>query len=237
MVPQISSFFELAALLIPVLLLSGYVTQRLRPTPLWESVLRGTATRDSVVRVGIVALFGLLPIMAEVAALSATMSGGTASAFNTWLVAAAVVIGIVSVAGTIVWPWFRQTWNIMARVPRVVLVFGVTGLLVQGANLLHAGVDNQRWAARRAELTTSGGIVSPETAVSLWDANIAKSEIQERLLRDRLADTRGKARKATKLAIKELLIKRLDAVQARLKAEFDLKEVNAGIMPADLPKP
>jgi hypothetical protein len=231
MAPQTSSFFELAALLIPVLLLSGYVTQRLRPTPNFESVVRGTETRDSVIRVAIVALFGLLPIMAEVTALSATMSGGATSTFRTWLVAAAVVVGIMSVAGTIVWPWFRQTWNVASRTTRVVLAVCLTGLLIQGANVLRSGVELQRYAARKAELFAPGNLLAPETAVSAWNRNIARSEVEERLLRDSLAGARGKKRAATKRAIVEILVKRMEAVEERFKAELDMKKVNAGLEP------
>lgn len=61
--PQTSSFFELAALLIPVLMLSGFITQQLeRPEAREEVEAPG---RTAFKRLMIVALFGLLPAFAE----------------------------------------------------------------------------------------------------------------------------------------------------------------------------
>jgi hypothetical protein len=216
-VPQISSFFELAALLIPVLMLSGYVTQRLRRTPpLWEAVITKTAGRKLVADVLVVVLFGFFPVQAEVTALSVTMSGGRASDYQTWLVALAVAFGTWSLAIALVWPWFRSSWN-TGRPVRVVGTLTIVALIYLTGSTLHNGVSNQRWAAYAEQ------VARDDLLQTIFEINIARSETLERAFRDGLADAHDpKTRAVLKREIREEQIHRGKLLTDREASAFKI---------------
>ena len=146
--PQTSSFFELAALLIPVLLLSGVATSRLKPEVILHPQ-KGDFLRFTAVLVG----FLFIPMTGEAIALSAVMGGGLGvSRFETWVVAATVAFGIVAVSTSLIWPWVRRVWIFSG--PRARVAFVVMNLLLVGflGRLLATGVDLQRTLAVNTKL-------------------------------------------------------------------------------------
>jgi hypothetical protein len=217
--PQVSSFFELAALLIPVLMLSGYATQRLRPTPLFQSVLRGTETPDLVAAAIIVVVFGVFPALAEGTALSATMAGGEASEFDTWLVGLALALGTWWVAGSIVWPWLSQWWR-FARPMKAILMALFAGLFVSTGYLLRSGVELQQSLVdlERARVTVP----------LKYDTLLAQSEASEAALRDLLdrlvsvGEPRGRLHARIERQITSVISDRMDMLMDKSEAEEDL---------------
>jgi hypothetical protein len=201
--PQISSFFELAALLIPVLMLSGYATQRMgQPLPLFQSVLQGTAMRDMVIQLAIIVVFGALPVLAEVIALSATMNGGEASRGETCVVAGALAIGMWSLAGAIVWPWLKIGRN-SSRSLKLVHGIGALFLLVVTFGALLRGVD-----AQSARSTTARVIAEYDASSARSSSSLALSEISEALLREQLVGASATRRVAIRRDIVENLVNR-----------------------------
>ena len=120
--------------------------------PLYQSLLQGTGTRDAVVTVLIFALFGLLPVAAEVVALSATMNGGIASDLETWLVAGVVTYGMWAVTAVIVWPWIHPVWRLL-RVAKAGFSVTLASMLALTVWALSQGVQiserSRLWSDRK----------------------------------------------------------------------------------------
>ena len=214
--PQISSFFELAALLIPILLLSGYATQHVKPPgALQLSVLRGTALRELAITFVIVVLFGIFPAFAELVALTATMNGGRAGNFETWVVASAVALGMWSVAGAIVWPWVRHLWTASRGIRALVCVTATAALLMTGYGL-RTGVANQQ------------SLISLEQSRITFASLLDQSQAQEAVLRDTLHLLRAKGITSGKLhadierQISKLLADRIELIESKRFAEDSL---------------
>jgi hypothetical protein len=154
--PQTSSFFELAALLVPVLMLSGYVTARLKSPKIPELAAWGRHRMSGVFTwLGVILMFGLLPMAAEVLALSAVMSGGDARTVETWIVAITLAFGVLSLAVALVWPWIRIAWLATRRPGKVASVLAGVVIVIGFGYTLKTGVDIQlmRATTDRAEAT------------------------------------------------------------------------------------
>jgi hypothetical protein len=141
-----TSFYELAALLNPVLALTGFVTGRL-PKPQPAEVLAGGSLRGAAVWV----VFGMLPAAAEMLALSAALTGRTTT-FGLILIVAAVVIGTWSFALAAVWPWFGPFWRSGTALGRAVWVIVSVGLLLATGQLIVGAVESQANAEAQEDL-------------------------------------------------------------------------------------
>jgi hypothetical protein len=193
-------------------------------TPLWHEVVRGTAPRRQITEIAIVTLFGFFPVQAEITALSATMAGGRAGEFETWLVASAVAFGTWSLAAALVWPWFRAIWK-GSRHMRIFASLAAILFVYQTSVLLHDGVRLQQLGQVVPTLKPATEILLP------FDSLVADSEIQVELLRNRLAEARGEEGAAIRRGIARELRRRQDILAERYKAEVQLYVDRAKLEP------
>lgn len=226
--PQTTSFFGLAALLIPVLLFTGYATDQLRsPRPLYESILRRSEGRDIALQLAVVVLFGLVPAAAELTALNAVMNGGQAGAGDTWFVAAALAFGMWSVVAAITWPWLRVSWK-ASRAVRIVFSVGALGCLLSSVELLRSGVDLQQSTAKlKRTVDIHEAIPQP------YETLVEKTEVQEARLRLRLPNTDASGQARIRKHIGDILDRRELLLDQLLAAEADLYDTRerAGFPP------
>src|SRR4051794_5049237 len=97
------TFFDTAAVLIPVLLLGGAIANRLAPA---KDRPRG---RGVPWILGVAAFF-FLPAIAEVYAIEAALTDDP-SALQGWVVVIAVAFGTWALAAAISWPWLERMWE------------------------------------------------------------------------------------------------------------------------------
>jgi hypothetical protein len=167
-VPQTSSFYELAALLIPVLMFTGFATSRLRPPSIFD--IEEHPLRSFVLTSVTVVLFGFLPASGELFALNSVMGGGTTGASFTWVIVAAMAVGIWSLAVTAIWPWIQPTF-VRSTTKQKTFLVAASGVLlpVISAFALHSGVQLQTTRAATFELEDGLGATNDAKAQVLVD--------------------------------------------------------------------
>lgn len=199
------AFFEVAATLIPLLLLSGVVVDRITPPPksnwkgwhLWFALYLPT--------------LGALVIVAEIMALNA-ITTGSADTLHAVVVIVAVVLGMASVIAAVWVPWMVRYHSISPRLAvlySAIAVFSVGGIVVYAVTPLSDTVHSasrgmgeaadQEYVARRLALehffaTSEYRIekLEGEAGHAVGDAYRRRVERQLRLQRElRGADLEG----------------------------------------------
>src|SRR4051812_16092691 len=94
------AFFQVAATLIPVLLLGGVLLERLQPPP-------GPLTRHSVSLFGAILIGGVLVIWGEATAITALIRGSSVK-LERIFVALVLVLGMVLVLAAVIGPWLQR---------------------------------------------------------------------------------------------------------------------------------
>ncbi len=156
------SFFQIAAALIPVLLLGSVISERFqnfRPEHL-RSPLR------PAVPVLVIALFGGFPAAAEV--LDAALSDEP-TRFQAWVVALAVVFGTCALAASVVAPWVRHLWTTGGFVGKAVLLASFGAAVFAGGNLLFISIEYE-YVREQADRTRPSESVDDRALLDAYDA-------------------------------------------------------------------
>jgi hypothetical protein len=145
------SFFDIAAGLIPVLLLGGAVADRVRSAaPTDPRSIPDSAGR--MVAFSLASIFGLYAGFAEVLAISSALSDEY-STLSAWVVALAVTFGTWGLAGVVVWPWvaplFRprlppgEVLPASVRRARGLLLVSLLGVVIMSGVLLRTAIQSE----------------------------------------------------------------------------------------------
>jgi len=208
---QTSSFYELAALLLPILMLSGYVTQRLpKPSP-----ITNPEGRDTALRAVVIAAFVLFPVLAELSALTTVAVGQPVPSFASWLVGLAVAFGLWSVALAWGWPWIRRTWAFGGNGNKALHVVSLLLLIASTGSLLRSGANAQDEGRRLREAVEALGEPRPlELTIATSEHELTRLDARERYL-----DAR---REEKQIGSAAYLIAKRDIQRKRDKASGDI---------------
>jgi hypothetical protein len=168
------TFFDLAATLIPILLLGGVVADRLRPK---EQQL---SAHHQWVAVALTGLTGLA-VTSEVAAISAAEVGGTG--FVTVTVIVALLVGLFAVSAAIVLPWITRLSDPARRVALYGSGIVVLGVFVGSFGTLKDTVDaaESNFSPVEGLNATVAGTRHFENATIAYQRAVTRAEADKRV--------------------------------------------------------